>query len=77
MNSLGVINTKTHNYTEIIMPGTIAPASVSVPIYGGPGISCKPIGDPRFGHKGIGNAIWFTKLMENRLVRFDLNGLHF
>ena len=77
MNTLGVFDTKLHNFTEIVMPGTIAPTPVSVPLYGGSGIFCKPVGAPSFGKGGIGDAIWFTQLIENRLVRFDIEGLNF
>ncbi|KAF7186213.1 Virginiamycin B lyase [Pseudocercospora fuligena] len=74
-NTLGVFNPTTKNFTEIIMPGTIAATPVSAPAYGGTGIYCKPVGNPFT--RGTGNAIWFTQLTTNRLVRYDLNGLKY
>ncbi|EME82256.1 uncharacterized protein MYCFIDRAFT_83884, partial [Pseudocercospora fijiensis CIRAD86] len=69
-NTLGVFNAKTKNFTEIIMPGTVAATPVSAPAYGGTGIYCRPVGNPFT--RGTGNAIWFTQLTLNRLVRYDL-----
>ncbi|USW51423.1 Putative WD40/YVTN repeat-like-containing domain superfamily [Septoria linicola] len=72
-NTLGVFNPKYKNFTEVIMPGTIVPGPVGLPVYGGTGIYCKPVGNPFT--RGTGNAIWFTQLTANRLVRYDLDGL--
>ena len=55
------------------MPGTLVPLPVSVPLFGGSGIYCKPVGNPHT--RGTGNAVWFTQLTANRLVRYDLDGL--
>ena len=74
-NTLGVFNPTKKNYTEIVMPGSVVGAPVGVPVYGGSGIYCKPVGNPFT--RGTGNAIWFTQLTSNRLVRFDLDGLVF
>lgn len=74
-NTLGVFNPKFRNFTEVVMPGSIVPGPVGVPTYGGSGIYCKPVGNP--GTRGTGNAVWFTQLTANRLVRYDLDGLRY
>lgn len=73
-NTLGVYNPTYNNFTEIVMPGTVAATPVSVPVFGGSGIYSKPVGNP-FTGAGTGNFMWFTQLTLNRLVRYDLRGL--
>ncbi|KAK4501100.1 hypothetical protein PRZ48_006906 [Zasmidium cellare] len=72
-NTLGVYNPRYDNFTEIVMPGTVVPLPVSLPLFVGSGIYSKPVGNPFT--RGTGNAIWFTQLTANRLVRYDLDGL--
>lgn len=72
-NTIGVFNPRFENFTEVIFPESIVAAPVGIPVFGGTGIYCKPVGNPFT--RGTGNAIWFTQLSANRLVRYDLNGL--
>lgn len=76
-NTIGVLNSRTGNITELRVPGTINGDSPNVIPYGGTGIFAKLIGAPTFGHKSAGNAMWFTQLRLNRLLILNLKGLTF